>query len=148
MKPIKANPGEIDFAVFDTRKLQEAVRAIQEQSKLSRDALWKLEHERDTLMACFDEVVAMMQPQEESCVRARRKLGPKSYGPIEDRALQDVNKAGGDRQEVLLKRIEPIHATWQKAVAARHARTYLYGALEECLKLAELITLSLEIEKG
>ena len=148
MDPSKANPGDVNLSVFDARKLRAAVKAIHEQPKLTRDALRKLEYERDTLMACFDEVSAMMQPLEESYVRARRKLDPKNYDPTEDKALADVNKAGGARREELLKRIEPLHATWKKAVAAREARTHLYGVLAECLKLADLLAISSAIEKG
>ncbi|WP_234745292.1 hypothetical protein [Burkholderia sp. WTPI3] len=148
MDPIKANPGDVNLLVFDARKLREAVKAIQEQPKLTRGALRNLEHERNTLMACFDEVSAMMQPLEESYVRARRKLGLKNYDPTEDRALAEVNKAGTARHTELLKRVEPLHATWKKAVAAREARTYLSGVLEECLKLADLVAASSAIEKG
>ncbi|MEY1593807.1 hypothetical protein AB3K92_33895 [Burkholderia sp. Bmkn7] len=148
MEPIKANPDDVNLSVFDARKLREAVKAIQEQPRLNWWELLKLEHERDMLMARFDEVTTMMRPLEESYVRTRRKLGPKSYDPTEDKALQDVNKAGTARHEELLKRIEPLHATGKKAVAARNARDYLHLVLAECLKLADLITHSRTIEKG
>ncbi|ELW9448953.1 hypothetical protein KDW19_15885 [Burkholderia cenocepacia] len=148
MDPIKANPGDVNLSVFEARKLREAVKAIHEQPRLSRWELLKLERERDKFMACFDEVAAMMRPLEESYVRARRKLGPKDYDPTEDKALRDVNKAGVDRLEALGKRLEPLHATWQKAVAAQDARSYLSSVFVECLKLVDLVSVSSAIEKG
>lgn len=148
MDSIKANPGDVNLSVFDMRKLREAVKAIQEQPKLNWRESLKLEQERDKLTACFDEVTAMMRPLEEAYVRTRRKLGPKDYDPTEDKALADVNKAGTARHAELLKRIEPLHATCQKVYAARDARMHLHLVLEECLKLADLVTYSRGIEKG
>ncbi|MDS0850506.1 hypothetical protein [Burkholderia cenocepacia] len=129
MDTIKANPDDVNFLVFDARKLRKAVKAVQEQPKLAGRELLKLKHERDTLTACFDEVVSMMRT-------------------LEDKTLADFNKAGADRLEALRGQIEPLHATWQKWVAARDAREYLHLVLEECLKLADLVTYSRAIEKG
>ncbi|QTD91289.1 hypothetical protein [Burkholderia anthina] len=140
MDPMKANPGDVNLRVFDAKKLREAVKAIQEQPKLTGRELLQMKHERDTLTACFDEVTAMMQPLHESYVRLLQTLGPE--------ALSDFNNAGGDRLDTLRKQIEPLQETLQKSVVARDARAYLHLVLEECLKLADLVTYSRGIEKG
>ncbi|WP_155635521.1 hypothetical protein [Burkholderia territorii] len=148
MDPSKENPGDVNLLVFDARKLREVVKAIREQPELTGRELLRLKHERDTLTARLDEVAAMMRPLQESYVCALRALSPQSYNPAEDKALADVNRAGAERLEELRKQIEPLQAVWQKSVAARDAREYLHLVLEECLKLADLVTYSRAIEKG
>ena len=96
----------INFSLFDPKKLRRAVEVIRDQPNLNRVEVQKLEHERDVLMARFDGVSKIMAPLEAAYVRARRKLGPPPYDPTTDKALNDVNKEGGERHQELLKQIE------------------------------------------
>jgi hypothetical protein len=136
---------DINYALFGAKRVQSAVEDLRAQPKLTRAQFVELKHKRDILMARFDEVTKIMQPLEESYIRARRKLGP-NYDPTRDKALQDVNKAAGERYEQLLGEIEPLHETWKKVVAAREAWTYLEEVLRECRKLCTTIKQSVDLE--
>ncbi|WP_043174326.1 hypothetical protein [Burkholderia ambifaria] len=138
--------GAINFSLFDPKKLRKAADAIRDQPRLTYAEFQKLEHEQKVLHARFDELAKMMQPLEESYVRARRKLGPKPYDPTTDKALQDVNQSGLDRMRELRSQIEQGHAIWMKVTAARDARAHLMRVVDECGKLAELWVISRRIE--
>ncbi|MCX5544439.1 hypothetical protein M3A49_34100 [Paraburkholderia sp. CNPSo 3076] len=138
---------DIDYSLFGPASIRKAVEAIRERPKLTRDEFVKLEREKNNLMARFDEVTTIMQPLEESYVAVRRRMDPK-YEPDKDRRLQEVNKAGSDRHEQLLKQIEPLHETWKQVVAARDASRYLVTVLGECLKLCEVLNMLTAAERG
>ncbi|MBG0862632.1 hypothetical protein [Burkholderia sp. 9779_493] len=136
----------INFSLFDPKKLRKAVDALREQPRLTYAEFQKLEHEQKVLHARFDELAKMMQPLEESYVRARRKLGPKPYDPTTDKALQDVNQSGLERMRELRSQLEQGHAIWTKVVAAREARAHLMRVIGECNKLTDLWVISRRIE--
>lgn len=138
----------IKYSLFDPKKLRKAVDAIRDQPRLTREDVRTLEHERDVLMARFDEVSKMMEPLEAAYVRARRKIGPMPYDPTTDKALNDVNKEGSERHRELLRQIEQRHAIWMKVAGAREARSHLAGMLAECLKLVDVMNRSIAIENG
>jgi hypothetical protein len=137
----------IDYSPFSAARIQKAVEAIRGRPKLTRHGVERLEHKRDTLMARFDEVSTIMQPLEESYVSVRRKMD-RNYDPDHDRRLQEVNKASGERRRALLAEIEPLHDMWKKVVAAREAQAYLMDVLEQCFKLCEVLTASIDAERG
>ncbi|KVO21404.1 hypothetical protein WJ74_02910 [Burkholderia ubonensis] len=136
----------IKFSLFDPKKLRKAADAIRDQPRLTCAEFQKLEHDQKVLHARFDELAKMMQPLEESYVRARRKLGPKPYDPTTDKALQDVNQSGLERMRELRSQLEQGHAVWMKVIAAREAREHLYRVIDECGKLADLWVISQRIE--
>ena len=137
----------IDYSLFGHAKIQKAVEALRSRPKLTREQVLQLEHERDMLMARFEEVTTIMQPLEESYVSVRRKMDAK-YDPDKDRKLQEVNKAGSERHDQLWAQIEPLHEIWKRVVAARDARRYLGAMFGECRKISEIARQAFEDEEG
>lgn len=137
---------DIDYSLFGPAAIRKAVEAISDQPELTREEVANLERDKANLMARFDEVTTIMRPLEESYVAVRQKMDRK-YDPDKDRKLQEVNRAGSERHEQLLRQIEPLQETWKQVIAARDARRYLLSVLGEAVKLCEVIDLYIEAER-
>lgn len=129
---------DINFALFDVKKLKKAVEDVKADPHLSRSTLKKLDIDIAVRMGKHEAITKILIPLTEAYHTDRRRKD-RSYDPEKDYVFKSTHKVTLGECDRLMDEVDKLRAIRSKVTNAVIARMHITNYAQEFLKILNLI---------